>query len=354
MRRNRDLLSSPASGPGSCAALEEFHTCNTQSCTTECTVSDWADWTTCSLSCATGTQTRERKMISAGVLKDGASCTDSIEMEQSQNCNTQVCPADTDCKLTTWGEWTTCTATCGGASQIRKRSVVEPQSGKGDGCEAVEESQNCNVFACDTDCVIGDWDAWQPCEAVSKDQCVKRRERHPKTQTQGNGTACPVLTDVQNCDKDANCVTSWKSEGNVWGLNIVIIAGCLGCAYCIWKQWHDKHLEKPLKENGHVKRSRGVNLGPPAANYVQDSTELTQQLESKPLLDSTKGVDLETASLGSQGLVPGLTPPSLFSGGADGHQTFPPQGAGYPGQITYAPQVVQPMTQRVSVSPYFR
>ena len=50
--------------------------------------------------------------------------------EESRACNTKACPID--CKYAEWGDWETCSATCGNGTRVHKREVeVEAQHGGG-------------------------------------------------------------------------------------------------------------------------------------------------------------------------------------------------------------------------------
>ena len=53
-----------------------------------------------------------------------------------------------DCKWASWEEWSTCTKTCGGGTQLRTR-IVETDATKGGNCngESLEE-QECETEIC--------------------------------------------------------------------------------------------------------------------------------------------------------------------------------------------------------------
>lgn len=87
---------------------------------------------------------------------DGSSCSGT----QSRTCtNDQLsawgaCISDdpncapVDCQVSNWSAWSACSATCGGGTQTRTRTVlVQPENG-GQSCPALSETQACNTQNC--------------------------------------------------------------------------------------------------------------------------------------------------------------------------------------------------------------
>jgi len=133
--------------------------CNTQACATYSI--QYGNWGSCSVSCGSGTQTRAWSCVSsAGGAVDNAKCSGAPQTQQA--CNTQAC-AVYDWKV---NGWTACTAACGGGTQSRVVSCVDTSTGN----LAVEN--NCKITkpvtiqSCNTDlCNVYAWatSRWGPC-----------------------------------------------------------------------------------------------------------------------------------------------------------------------------------------------
>lgn len=109
----------------------------------DCVVSAWSAFSACSAACGGGTQTRTRTVVTPAA-NGGAACP---VLEEMQSCNEQPCPVD--CVVSDWSEWGTCSATCGGGTQTRTRTVVTPAAFGGAPCPAMSEYQSCNTQPCE-------------------------------------------------------------------------------------------------------------------------------------------------------------------------------------------------------------
>ena len=54
-----------------------------------------------------------------------------------------------DCVVSDFGEFSECSAPCGGGTQTRTRSIVSPPSDGGLACPSLSETRDCNTQACD-------------------------------------------------------------------------------------------------------------------------------------------------------------------------------------------------------------
>merc|ERR1711962_886695 len=96
--------------------LEEVVTCSQSLCTEACVVSDWSDFTECSVTCGDGTQRRTRFLVSGNQTQ----CQE--ELEEVVTCSGEPCPEA--CVVSDWSDFTECSVTCGDGTQRRTRSLV--------------------------------------------------------------------------------------------------------------------------------------------------------------------------------------------------------------------------------------
>jgi hypothetical protein len=142
--RSRTITTEPANGGQPCPTLGEQRACNTDPCPVDCQVSEWSDWSACSAECGEGTQTRTRT-ITTEPENGGEACP---WLDEQRPCNPDPCPVD--CQVSEWSDWSVCSVECGGGTQSRSRSVTaEPENG-GAACPALEEQRDCNTDPCPT------------------------------------------------------------------------------------------------------------------------------------------------------------------------------------------------------------
>jgi len=180
--------------------VEEIQDCNTQCCPVN---GGWSDWSSCSASCGGGTQTRTCNNPSQAC--GGSACSG----ESSQSCNTQCCPVNGD--WSSWSSWSSCSVSCGGGTQTKSRSCNDPSpSCGGSSCSgSSSDSQSCNTQACTFDIW---W--WQhggssiPCNDPSlfTNQAVPENGIWAKTVT-----GCPlgVVDILPRCWDDSNNHLFW-------------------------------------------------------------------------------------------------------------------------------------------------
>jgi len=178
----------PAEGP-----LVETKRCEaTCDISLPCKLSQWAEWSKCTD--PNGQRFRNRA-IEQMPVQDGAPCTGALNETSScsQPCHTQPC------KLSDWGEWSTCARTCGGGWQTRNRRVTEPAKCGGALCdETLEELQMCNAEACEapkTDCVLAAWSSWSGCGPDGQ----RYRERSVEAWADGGSPCTGGLQETETC-----------------------------------------------------------------------------------------------------------------------------------------------------------
>jgi len=132
----------------------------------------------CSVSCAGGKVKTSRKVLQNPSVTPrdkypGISCKLQTQSFVS-DCNRKDCPIN--CMTSEWEGWGSCTSTCGGGNRQRSKRVLVSMQYKGDQCGSVNEGENCNVDACDADCVLGEWSKWGQCSQQCNSGYRRRRK----------------------------------------------------------------------------------------------------------------------------------------------------------------------------------
>jgi hypothetical protein len=92
------------------------------SCPIDCIYGMWSDWSACSVTCGSGTQTWTRTEVSQA-QNGGAPC-DSSMLTGTQTCDTGTTCFDGNCEYGNWGSFGSCTSTCQGGTQTRTRDIT--------------------------------------------------------------------------------------------------------------------------------------------------------------------------------------------------------------------------------------
>jgi complement component 6 len=165
-----------------------------QDATGKCAVSAWGEWTQCTQACGGGTRARVRTIVSA---EKGAQCP---PLQERAACNTQRCAPSQECTMTAWGSWSKCSVECGGGTQSRTRAVVAGSSGSAR-CPSLVETQKCNSQACaPATCQVGPWGEWSACTATCGGGM---RTRSRTVVSAAKGAQCPVLSEAAACNVQA-------------------------------------------------------------------------------------------------------------------------------------------------------
>ncbi|XP_045179716.2 coadhesin-like isoform X2 [Mercenaria mercenaria] len=107
--------------------------------------SDWSNWGSCPITCGIGIQKRFRNCSNPYPLRYGEHCFgNTIDM---RICIRKTCD---DAGWTHWDSWSTCSLTCGGGMQSRSRTCTKPRpSVFGHNCIGnPRETQICNSKRC--------------------------------------------------------------------------------------------------------------------------------------------------------------------------------------------------------------
>ncbi len=168
-------ITTPASGGGaSCKdtdgttvrAAGDTKPCSMPVCGVDC-VGDWVKsastdangWGPCSATCGAGTQTRTYR-ITTQQAGGGTSCPKANGATETRACpNLPACAQPVNC-VGAWGEWSGCSAGCGGGTRTRTYYISTPAANGGTACPKTNgqtESEACNSTPCCDAATTGDW-----------------------------------------------------------------------------------------------------------------------------------------------------------------------------------------------------
>ncbi|XP_053376701.1 SCO-spondin-like [Mercenaria mercenaria] len=120
---------------------------------------DWLEWgTRCSVTCGHGVVKRFRQCANPIPSNGGAYC--AGELFQTRECNQPHCPVDG--VWSSWSAWSHCDVTCANGTQFRNRTCNSPtpQYGGKDCQGGVGESKICTQNPCPINGMWGEWLAW--------------------------------------------------------------------------------------------------------------------------------------------------------------------------------------------------
>merc|ERR1719223_1650976 len=121
----------------------------------DCEVSPWSP-EACSKNCAGGNQKLTRSILSHP--NGGSKC---LPLSAEKRCNRHPCPVN--CVVAAWSGWSRCSSKCGGGLSTRVRDVKVPMQYDGKQCGQTSQAKQCNVDACEKDCVLHPWTRWTAC-----------------------------------------------------------------------------------------------------------------------------------------------------------------------------------------------
>lgn len=143
--------------------------------------SEWSGYTSCSQTCGGGMSTRTRSCTNPIPQYGGTDCSKLGPALQTAVCNQHPCPVNG--KYGTWGDFGSCSVTCGGGTQFRERKCDNPapqHEGKdctGEG--ASKESKACSKIPCPVNGGYTEWGPWSSCSAT----CGKGQKTRSRTCT---------------------------------------------------------------------------------------------------------------------------------------------------------------------------
>uniref|UniRef100_A0A7S1NC01 Spondin-like TSP1 domain-containing protein n=1 Tax=Eutreptiella gymnastica TaxID=73025 RepID=A0A7S1NC01_9EUGL len=194
--RTRYHTTASAHGGAPCGEREETRTCETDPCPVDCVLGTWTEWSACSASCGGGSQVRTRP-VDTVALHGGAPCEAT---EDTRDCATEACAETVDCLTTEWTAWSECSVSCGGGRQLRTRSVETQPTEGGAPCPPTEETQDCGTKACaaKVHCQLTEWTAWSAC-SVSCGGGRQLRTRSIEVQPAAGAAPCGPTEEIRDC-----------------------------------------------------------------------------------------------------------------------------------------------------------
>ena len=157
--RDWTITQEPKYGGAECDVAESART-ESKACTdaTACPpvncVGSWVNVGSCSATCGPDGKQQKRYDVStptSGV--GGTACSNTDGDTKEESCNTdKVCAVDC---VGGYGNWSSCSETCGPGTKRRTYSVTKPRAGTGTACakdDGYEETADCEEKPCDQDC----------------------------------------------------------------------------------------------------------------------------------------------------------------------------------------------------------
>ncbi|XP_052241658.1 thrombospondin-1-like isoform X2 [Dreissena polymorpha] len=156
---------------------------------------EWSSWSACSVTCGNTSLTRSRTCTNPPPEKHGKDCEGSHE--DNKQCVLGPCPVDGN--WTDWSSWSTCSITCGSGTHFRIRTCTNPlPAHNGTECEgASEDNKSCVHEPCRG---WGQWNEWGSCSSTCGVGIQHRnRSCHTPIYTSIDDICVGDYTDVQIC-----------------------------------------------------------------------------------------------------------------------------------------------------------
>ncbi|XP_067942786.1 uncharacterized protein [Watersipora subatra] len=222
--RSRPCITEAQNGGTTCAeqGLTSSEECNTNACPVDAVLSNWSDWSLCTGLCGATTQTRERTCEQEA--QHGGKPCEEFTLVESQACETVDCTVDG--RLSDWTDWSDCSVTCGDGQQERTRTCVPPQNG-GEPCpsEPLSESQPCTVTGSCVEDIFSSWTDWSDCSVTcGRGERTRSRTCTPVTSSaECDGT---VLLQTISCTGGSACPVDgvWE-DWSSWSCSVTCGSG---------------------------------------------------------------------------------------------------------------------------------
>ncbi|KAK6167247.1 hypothetical protein SNE40_021325 [Patella caerulea] len=150
--------------------------------------SPWGEWESCSITCGVGLRYRSRTCSNPLPANGGKVC--HGETRESSSCAAQACPVDGS--WGNWGSWDQCSTTCGSGTKQRIRlcNNPTPQLG-GQPCPGNStQITSCEETICPINGGWGEWGLWNPCSRSCGEGYRSRDRKCNSPRPQFGGLKC--------------------------------------------------------------------------------------------------------------------------------------------------------------------
>jgi len=209
--RHRKIITQAEHGGKPCTGTSAIEFCNLQPCPTNCQLSQWSAFSDCDKTCLTGTKMRSRIIIT-DATHGGAACHGT--RMQYKDCNMGSCPVN--CRVSLWGHYGACSATCGTGLKTRTRKVVVLHDTKGAKCPPLKMTHECNTNLCAVDCIVGKWSEWKAGETNYEGHAVLIKTREIIVQPWAGGKQCPKTKMKRSWVSHCNSIKKQHEQYGKW------------------------------------------------------------------------------------------------------------------------------------------
>ena len=213
--RSRTIRTYSSCGGAACpSSLYQTRQCYS-STPEDCHLSSWSEWSTCTAtSChVSGTQSSSRHRITTEQC--GGTCTSTFR--KTRTCSR----TSVDCQLSSWSEWSTClkTSTCdlSGTQSSTRDKIVEEKCG-GRCSSSVQKTRTC--FATGTpsipvDCQLSSWSEWSACTSTTCDVSsgIQFSTRQKIVKEKCGGKCTSMLRKSKSCISNFTCRNGGSLSG---------------------------------------------------------------------------------------------------------------------------------------------
>lgn len=204
-----------------------FEECNIHSCTRDidCEFTGWGRWSDCSCPCD-GVMHRSREIARHGQA-GGKFCDNSTTevapcnlAKHTPGCSPPVDPP-VDCLLSDWGEWESCSTTCGVGQTTRARTILKHAENGGKPClgaltlsSSCRDQPLCVEHETSKPCTWGEWVEWGACDHCGGE---RKRFRHIAQMPENGGAVCDpkASEEIGKCPRQ--CHDRYVCEWGEWG-----------------------------------------------------------------------------------------------------------------------------------------